>query len=76
MSQILESIAHRYCKQVRVGGVLCLSTNGDPVLVGVFKELGWSDPYAIEAVSEPVLEAATVEAPERAVMPKAKGRLG
>jgi len=71
---ILEQIVHRYAKQVRANGRLCLSTNGDPTLLAVFKELGWTDPHILDA--EPELEAATVEAPERAVMPTAKGRRG
>ncbi len=74
--KVLEHVAHRFAKHVRVNGVLCLSPNGDPALVRVFSELGWSDPHPIEAVAEPVLVAATVEAPERAVMPSAKGRRG
>lgn len=75
-SSIFEAIAHRFGKQIRAGGLLHLSTNGDPTLVLVFKELGWSDPHPIEAA--PIVaeeETATIVAPERAVLKagKAKG---
>lgn len=73
MSQaVLEQIIRRFASQCRVNGVLCLTSNGDPALVSAFAALGWSDPYPVEPdivpAPEPVLEAATVEAPERAVM--------
>ncbi len=78
MSKVLEQIVHRYAKQIRVNGVLCLSANGDQALVEVFKALGWSDPYPIDKAArhEAPLETATLEAPERAVMPGPKKRHG
>lgn len=77
MPQALAQIIHRFATQVRVGGVLCLSSNGDPALVAAFAALGWPDPCPIDrAVFNPEPEAATVEAPARAVMPDAKGRRG
>jgi hypothetical protein len=77
-ADVLAQIVHRFATQVRVGGTLCLSSNGDPALVAAFKALGWSEPYPIEpsAFVEPAEEAATVEAPERAVMPSPRGRRG
>lgn len=73
MSQVLEQLIHRFARQTRVGGVLCLTSNGDPALVSAFAALGWADPHPIEPVEGP-LETAAVEAPERAVMPAAKSR--
>ena len=73
MLSTLEHIAHRFGAQVRSNGVLCLSANGDPALVRVFKDLGWADPHPIEAVRE---EAAVLLAPERAVLKAPKGRVG
>lgn len=79
MSQaVLAHLVHRFARQVRQNGVLCLSANGDPALVAAFHALGWSDPCPLghALVRDTVVEAATVEAPERAVMPKSRGRLG
>lgn len=77
MSQVLEAVVHRFGKHVRVNGRLCLSSNGDQVLASVFTALGWSDPHPLDvAWRAPVVEAATVEAPERAVLKPSKGRLG
>jgi hypothetical protein len=73
----LEHLIRRFGTQVRHNGVLCLCSNGDPALVAAFAELGWPDPCPIDGPPvAPVLEAAVVEAPERAVLPKPKGRLG
>ena len=76
---VLEHLAHRFASQVRANGILCLSANGDPALVKLFAALGWADPHPIE--SAPVLEAvaevaATLRAPERAVLKAPKGRIG
>lgn len=71
----LEHLIRRFGKEVRVGGRLCISANGDPALVAAFVELGWSDPHPIEPGEAPP-EAAVIEAPERAVLPRPKGRLG
>ncbi len=68
--QVLAHVAHRFASQVRVNGVLCLSSNGDPVLVRVFAELGWSDPQPIDSIPEPVkaqppIERAVLDPPVR-----------
>ncbi len=80
MSQaVLEHLIHRFASQIRANGRLCLSSNGDPALVGAFKAVGWSDPHPIDAdpVEAPAIEeAAAVEAPERAVMNAPKKRIG
>lgn len=77
MSRALTLLVHRFGLQVRHDGVLCLSSNGDPALVAAFADLGWPDPCPVDrAFFNPELEAATLEAPERAVMPAAKGRRG
>jgi len=78
MSQpVLAHLVHRFASQIRVGGFLCLSANGDPALVSAFKALGWADPYRIEPeiLPDAPLEVAAVEAPERAVLPVAKKRV-
>ncbi len=76
MLSVLEHIAHRFGTQVRVGGVLCLSSNGDPALVRLFAELGWSDPQPIESIPAPqsAMELATVENYERAIMDRVKAK--
>ena len=67
--QILAHVAHRFASQVRVNGVLCLSSNGDPALVRAFAELGWSDPQPIDAIPAPIkaqpIERAVLEPPVR-----------
>jgi hypothetical protein len=78
MLSTLEHIAHRFGTQVRSNGVLCLCSNGDPALVRVFKELGWSDPQPIETIPVKATvreEAAVLLAPERAVLKAPKGRV-
>lgn len=70
---LLEKFARRHARQISVDGALGLSTAGDPLLMEAFAELGWSDPHVDHAVAP---EAAILEAPERAVMPKSRGRLG
>jgi hypothetical protein len=69
--EIIEALIRRHAPHISVNGESCLSSNGDAILVAAFKALGWSDPYH----ERPALEAATVEAPERAVLPKAEGRI-
>lgn len=75
----LEHLIRRFGTPIRVNGVLCVCSNGDPALVAAFKELGWSDPHPIDAdsVEAPAVEeAAAIEAPERAVMSAPKKRIG
>lgn len=77
----LALLIHRFAKQVRVGGRLSLSSNGDPALAAAFAELGWSDPYPIEddptqfAAPEAPIEAAVVMAPETAVLETPEGHV-
>ena len=59
--QTLAHVAHRFASQVRCNGVLCLSSNGDPALVRVFAELGWSDPQPIDAIPAPIKATAPIE---------------
>jgi hypothetical protein len=69
--EIIEALIRRHATHISVNGESCLSSNGDAILVAAFKALGWPDPYH----DTPVLEAATVEAPEHAVLPKAERRI-
>lgn len=69
--EIIEGFARRHSRHTSTDGRIGLSTNGDPLLVAAFAVLGWSDPHLNDAVPE----AAVVEAPERAVMPKPKRRI-
>jgi hypothetical protein len=69
---VLAQIIRRFGTQVRVNGVLCLCSNGDPALVAAFAALGWPDPCPIDR--DGPLEAATVIAPERAVLNSPKRR--
>jgi hypothetical protein len=74
----VRSFARRISKDGRVA----LISNGHPALIKAFQHLGWSDPFIDPdlldkptPVVERGLKTATVQAPERAVMPKAKGRI-
>jgi len=98
---ITEKFVRLHARRITQNGHVVLSTNGDPLLVEAFSELGWDDPYrdpadlkaeAKQAAQENAdfkaelkrdahtdaekaheLQAATLEAPEQAVMPAAKG---
>ncbi len=61
MLSTLAHIAHRFGTQVRCNGVLCLSSNGDPALVRVFKDMGWSDPQPIDSIPVPIKAQAPIE---------------
>lgn len=71
MQVILEALCRRYAPRVRAGGVLHLTHDNDPLLMAAFKALGWNDQHPEHAAPE----AAVVRAPERAALPKAKGRI-
>jgi hypothetical protein len=64
----LELMVRHFAHRQLRNGVSVLTTGGDPVLEAAFKQLGWTDGTAPE-------EAATVREPERAVLPRPRGRL-
>jgi len=64
----LEALCRRYATRVNQNGVVYLTHDADPLLAAAFAELGWKDRHPEFAVEE----LAAVEAPERAVVPKAK----
>jgi hypothetical protein len=70
MSSLLEAFARRTAKRTTRNGRVVLVTDGDPLLVEAFTQLGWADPYEAPIVEE----AATVTAAERAVLPRPQGR--
>lgn len=74
----LEHCVRSFARRITQGGVVMLVTNGHPALVSAFAELGWPDPYPdpllLPQPSAPRFVAATVTSPERAVMPRPKGR--
>ena len=80
MSQdVLKLILRRYARRITVNGVTCLSSNGDPTLIAVFEAAGVEDGSPLEdepAAEEPPLEAATLEAPEHAVLETPEGHVG
>lgn len=69
-ASLLELFARRGAKRTTRNGRVVLVTDGDPLLVEAFKQLRWADPY------EAPEEAATVTAPERAVLPRPTGHRG
>lgn len=77
--ELIEKFVRRYARRTMQNGVVVLITDGDAMFLDAFKVLGWSDPYPDPTLlphPPPPKEivAAVVSAPERAVMPKAKGR--
>ncbi len=73
MKQLLAHLARRQAVRIVRNGERVMSAGGDPVLVKVFELLGWSDPCpAVDAA--PGEEAAVIDAPERAVLPRPTGR--
>jgi hypothetical protein len=76
----LEHMVRSFARRTTQNGIVVLVTNGQPALIAAFAELGWSDPYPDPLLLPPSpvvsrdLTKATVEAPERAVLPSAKGR--
>jgi hypothetical protein len=81
---IVEHLVRSFARRISKDGHVALISNGHPALVKAFQHLGWADPYVdpdlLPETPKPVVErdlkTATVEAPERAVLPRAKGRLG
>jgi hypothetical protein len=75
---ITEQFARRYAKRITRNGVTVLVTDGDPLLLAAFKELGWSDPHEdppAEAGPAPSEEVAVEHrAPEQAVVAHATER--
>lgn len=71
---LLELFARRGAKRTTRNGRVVLVTDGDPLLVEAFKQLHWSDPH--EEPTARSEEAATVTAPERAVLPRPDGYRG
>ncbi len=69
----IERFVRRCAKRTTRNGAEVLITDGDPLLVAAFASLGWDDPHQ-DMHQDIREEAATVEAPERAALPKAKGR--
>jgi hypothetical protein len=75
MKDALVSLCHRFARQIRQNGVLCLTHDGDPSLQAAFAALGWADAQPLHlAVASRAPEAAVVRDPERAVLPKAEPR--
>jgi len=76
----LEHMVRSFARRITQNGAVSLVTDGQPALVAAFQELGWSDPYPDPSLLpvKPVTRSvkATVESPERAVMPEPKGRIG
>lgn len=75
--ELLEQFVRRYARRTTQDGKVVIITNGDPLLLAAFSQLGWSDPYLDPTLlpHAPVEEVkATIEAPERAVLPRPKGR--
>ncbi len=105
---VTEKFVRMHARRITKNGYSALSTNGDPLLVEAFAELGWTDPYIdpddieaeakqqaqatadfdanikrereederFEAAKKTAFEAATLEASERAVMPRPDGHIG
>lgn len=71
---IIEQFVRRYARRTTQNGLVVISTNGDALFQSAFTRLGWSDPYLDPTLLPRGEEAATVDAPERAVAPKPKGR--
>lgn len=74
--ELVQSFVHRYARRISVNGVRMLSTNGDPLLLAAFEQLGWPDPapeLPPDAESD-APEAAALGEPEHAVLPKARKR--
>jgi hypothetical protein len=77
---LLEQFVRRHARRTTQNGQVVIVTNGDALLLEAFKQLGWSDPYPDPELlppSAPVASRgtkATVEDPERAVLPRPKGR--
>jgi hypothetical protein len=67
---ITEQFVRRYAKRITRNGVTVLITDGDPLLLAAFKELGWSDPHEDADPAPSAREAVAVEprAPEQAVV--------
>ena len=61
----LEQFVRRYARRITVRGSSAFVTDGDPLLVEAFKQLGWTEPYADPIAGERV---AAVESSERAVI--------
>ena len=74
MDPLLVALCRRYARQISVGGILMLTHDGDPLLSALFARVGWKNQHH-DVPDIPVVEAATVVAPERAVLPKPKGRI-
>lgn len=76
---IIEHLVRSFARRTTQNGVVVLIADGHPALLAAFKALGWSDPYPDPLLLPPmppaVETAAVVTASEKAVLPKAKGRL-
>jgi hypothetical protein len=71
---LLEQFVKKHAIRGTVDGQRVMGTDGDPLLVAAFKQLGWSDPCPAQDACGPFEdEAATVEHHERAVMDRPKG---
>jgi len=77
---VLEQFVRRTAKRAVRNGQTVLITDGDPLVVAAFQELGWSDPYEdADPGSEPTSvsrDEVAVErrAPEQAVLPHPEAR--
>lgn len=71
---LIEQFVRRYARRTTQSGKVVIVTNGDPLFLAAFKHLSWPDPY-IDPELLPRSETASVEAPEKAVLPKSKVRL-
>ncbi len=88
---LVEQFARQHARQIVCNGEPALVTDGSPLLVEAFKELGWSDPYPLtekgledrkaeaaaeEARHHAAYEQATIESPEHAVEARPEGHVG
>jgi len=70
---LLERLVRAHARRITRNGITVLTANAEPLLVDAFKELGWQDPHEDTAEKTPSNERATLEAPERAVLPRPEG---
>jgi hypothetical protein len=80
---LIEQLVRRIARRTTKDGAVVLITNGEPVLLAAFADLGWSDPYPDPLLLPPKpipalhgVRMATVTAPEKAVLPRPKGSIG
>jgi hypothetical protein len=69
---LLEQFVRRFAPRRRLHGELMIVSNGDPLFVAAFEALGWERAHPM-TTSAPFV-ASTVADPERAVLPRPRGR--